>query len=50
MSLNSHFTYVKRRVILYLIPVVGSGLWGPIWGYVALNSDNQTIYGVKFDP
>ncbi len=34
---------------LYVIPVVGSGLWGPIWGYVALKSDMETIYGVKFD-
>lgn len=39
----------KESDTLFVIPVVGSGLWGPIWGYVALNSDNQTIYGVKFD-
>lgn len=32
-----------------VVPVVGSGLWGPIWGYVALASDFQTIYGTKFD-
>ena len=34
---------------LYVLPVVGSGLWGPIWGYVALEKDYKTIYGVKFD-
>lgn len=34
---------------VYVVPVVGSGLWGPIWGYVALESDMQTIYGAKFD-
>ena len=34
---------------VYVVPVVGSGLWGPIWGYVALESDLQTIYGAKFD-
>lgn len=34
---------------LYVIPVVGSGLWGPIWGYVAVESNLETIYGVKFD-
>jgi len=34
---------------LYVIPVVGSGLWGPIWGFVALESDMNTIYGAKFD-
>ena len=39
----------KEGEKLYVIPVVGSGLWGPIWGYVALKSDMVTIYGVKFD-
>jgi Na+-transporting NADH:ubiquinone oxidoreductase subunit C len=34
---------------LYVIPVVGSGLWGPIWGYVALEEDKTTIYGANFD-
>lgn len=33
----------------YIIPVRGSGLWGPIWGYVALESDFNTIAGVTFD-
>ena len=34
---------------LYVLPVWGTGLWGPIWGYVALEGDWDTIYGVKFD-
>lgn len=33
----------------YVIPVVGSGLWGPIWGYIAVDDDKETIYGAKFD-
>lgn len=33
----------------YVIPVVGSGLWGPIWGYIAVNDDKESIYGAKFD-
>ncbi len=33
----------------YVFPVRGTGLWGPIWGYVSLNSDMNTIYGAKFD-
>ena len=33
----------------YIIPVVGTGLWGPIWGFVALESDLKTIYGANFD-
>lgn len=32
----------------YILPVYGAGLWGPIWGYVALNSDGSTIYGAYF--
>jgi len=33
----------------YVLPVRGKGLWGPIWGYVALKSDMNTIYGATFD-
>jgi Na+-transporting NADH:ubiquinone oxidoreductase subunit C len=33
---------------LYVVPVVGSGLWGPIWGYVALKDDMKTIFGASF--
>jgi len=32
----------------YIIPCYGAGLWGPIWGYVAFNSDGKTIYGAYF--
>jgi len=32
-----------------IIPVEGKGLWGPIFGYVSLESDMNTIYGVNFD-
>jgi len=35
--------------VKYIIPVRGKGLWGPIWGYVALNADCNTIYGAVFD-
>lgn len=34
---------------LTILPVQGKGLWGPIWGYVSLASDMNTIYGVTFD-
>lgn len=33
----------------YIIPVYGAGLWGPIWGYLALDSDASTVYGAYFD-
>jgi Na+-transporting NADH:ubiquinone oxidoreductase subunit C len=32
-----------------IIPVQGKGLWGPIYGYVSLKSDMNTIFGVTFD-
>lgn len=33
----------------YVIPVYGMGLWGPIWGYIALDADKNTIYGAYFN-
>ncbi|MGL5684051.1 MAG: NADH:ubiquinone reductase (Na(+)-transporting) subunit C [Marinifilaceae bacterium] len=33
----------------YILPVYGVGLWGPIWGYVALDADKSTVYGAVFD-
>jgi Na+-transporting NADH:ubiquinone oxidoreductase subunit C len=33
----------------YIIPLVGKGLWGPIWGYIALEEDMNTVAGVTFD-
>lgn len=33
----------------YILPVRGTGLWGPLWGYVALQDDYSTVYGVVFD-
>lgn len=35
--------------MIYILPVVGKGLWGPIWGYVAIASDKETIVGASFD-
>lgn len=33
----------------YIFPMRGAGLWGPIWGFVSLDSDMSTIYGANFD-
>ncbi|MBE0662199.1 MAG: NADH:ubiquinone reductase (Na(+)-transporting) subunit C [Bacteroidales bacterium] len=33
----------------YVFPIRGVGLWGPVWGNVALKEDLVTIAGVKFD-
>ncbi len=32
----------------YILPVYGAGLWGPIWGYMAFDSDGSTVYGAYF--
>ncbi len=32
----------------YVLPLVGKGLWGTIWGYLALNADGKTVYGAYF--
>jgi len=32
----------------YIIPLRGAGLWGPIWGYVALDEDKNTVFGTFF--
>ena len=32
----------------YLVPVKGQGLWGPIWGYVSVDEDRNTIFGADF--
>jgi len=34
---------------LNILAVYGNGLWGPIWGYIALEDDWNTIYGAVFD-
>lgn len=32
-----------------VIPMQGNGLWGPIWGYLAIAADGRTILGANFD-
>lgn len=39
---------MKDSGLKYILPVYGAGLWGPIWGYVALDSDGSTVYGAYF--
>lgn len=33
----------------YIVPLRGFGLWGPIWGYVAVQEDMNTVAGISFD-
>ncbi len=39
----------KEGIQFYVLPTFGFGLWDNIWGYVALESDMNTIKGVVFD-
>ena len=32
-----------------VVPLYGAGLWGPIWGYVALDTDMNTVKGIVLD-
>ena len=32
-----------------VIPCYGAGLWGPIWGYIAVAEDGRTLDGAIFD-
>lgn len=33
----------------YVVTIYGNGLWGPIWGYISINDDHETIYGAYFN-
>lgn len=33
---------------LYILPIVGKGLWGPIWGNICLDEDQRTILGASY--
>lgn len=33
---------------LYVIPMTGKGLWGPIWGYMSFAENGSLVYGTDF--
>ena len=48
--------FVEGDLPLYLVndticvvPLKGKGLWGPIWGYLAVAPDGKTVMGAQFD-
>ena len=45
------FQLEKDGVTKYVLPIVGKGLWGDIWGYVSLQQteDNVMITGIVMD-
>ncbi|WP_459190035.1 NADH:ubiquinone reductase (Na(+)-transporting) subunit C [Parabacteroides sp. APC149_11_2_Y6] len=32
----------------YIMALHGAGLWGPLWGYISLDEDKNTIFGADF--
>jgi Na+-transporting NADH:ubiquinone oxidoreductase subunit C len=51
-STQQHYPVYNGKINnkhIYIIPLRGKGLWGPIWGYIALEEDFNTVYGVTFD-
>lgn len=42
------FIAEKEGEKYYIMPMAGVGLWGPIWGFMAVGEDLNTIYGVRF--
>ncbi len=38
----------KNEQTFYVFSLYGSGLWGPVWGYISLKSDKNTVYGAYF--
>jgi len=43
------FIYENAGKNYYIFPLRGKGLWDEIWGYIALDSDLNTVVGVSFD-
>lgn len=39
----------KGEKTFYVVPMRGVGLWGPIWGFISLENDFNTVHGAFFD-
>ncbi|MCM1035595.1 MAG: FMN-binding protein [Paludibacter sp.] len=46
---KTYYVATLEDATKYIIPMQGAGLWGAIWGYIALDSDKSTIYGTYFN-
>lgn len=43
------FICEKEGSPYYVVPLIGTGLWGPIWGFISLEGDMNTVFGATFD-
>lgn len=48
-SLPAFYAAADDGEKVLILPLEGKGLWGPIYGYVSLKTDMNTIYGITFD-
>lgn len=39
----------KDGQLIYVVPLMGQGLWGAIWGNIALDASLNNVVGVNFD-
>jgi len=53
---DGNIDLIEGKLPLYLVndsinvvPLHGKGLWGPIWGYLAIAPDGKTVLGANFD-
>ena len=42
------FVAEKDGKKIYIVPLYGKGLWGPIWGNIAFKDDMNTVVGANF--
>lgn len=42
------YIFSKDADTLFIVPLRGKGLWGPIWGNLALKDDFRTVVGATF--
>ena len=43
-----YLQYNKEKVEILILPVRGLGLWGTLYGFIAIEADLQTIIGLEF--
>lgn len=43
------FVCEKEGEKYYVIPVLGTGLWAAVWGYIGFDSNFNAVYGAVFD-
>jgi Na+-transporting NADH:ubiquinone oxidoreductase subunit C len=40
--------YNDDKIDAFVIPVMGTGLWGPMYGYICIESDGETVRGISW--